>query len=342
MFLRRATGVIKRSVPEGTKVRIGQTIATIDADGKPSAKPAASGGAKNADALCAGEGARKHRRLRPNRKRNFRPPSGAWWMSINSSRRKFRQVGPGGRITKGDVVKYMEGRNDAESPGTIAAPERASDLDFASATPIIETPAPVTRAEGAGQRRVPMSKIRKKIAERLVQAQQTAAILTTFNEIDLHNVIDLRTKFKERFEKVHGVGLGFMSFFARAVVLALKEFERVNGQIDGDDVIYHDYVHLGIAVSTERGLTVPILRNADKMSFAKIEMEIKRLAAATRDGKLSLAGTERRHLHDHQRRRLRLAAVARRSSIRRNPASSACTRSRNAPSPSATRSSSAR
>src|SRR5204863_7182979 len=116
-------------------------------------------------------------------------------------------------------------------------------------------------------RREPMSKIRKKIAERLVQAQHTAAILTTFNEIDLQNVIDLRIKFKERFEKKHGVGLGFMSFFAKAVVLALKEFERVNASIDGDQIVYHDYVHLGIAVSTERGLAVPVVRDAHKMSI---------------------------------------------------------------------------
>jgi 2-oxoglutarate dehydrogenase E2 component (dihydrolipoamide succinyltransferase) len=133
-----------------------------------------------------------------------------------------------------------------------------------------------------------MSKIRRRIAERLVSAQQNAAILTTFNEVDLKNVMDIRARLKETFEKVHGVGLGFMSFFARAVVLALKEFPRVNAQIDGDDVVYFDAVHLGIAVSTERGLAVPVLRDAHQMSFAKIESEIKRLAAATKDGKLSL------------------------------------------------------
>src|SRR5437867_9206551 len=137
-------------------------------------------------------------------------------------------------------------------------------------------------------RREPMSKLRKKIAERLVQAQHTAAILTTFNEIDLHNVIDIRARYKEKFEKAHGVGLGFMSFFAKACVLALKEFPKVNAQIDGDDIVYHDYVHLGIAVSTDRGLAVPILRHVEAMSFAKIESEIKRLAAATREGKLGL------------------------------------------------------
>ena len=135
------------------------------------------------------------------------------------------------------------------------------------------------------------SKIRKKIAERLVEAQQTAAILTTFNEADMSAIMDLRAKFKEKFEKTYGVGLGFMSFFARAVAIALREFPRVNGQIDaekGDTIIYHNYVNLGIAVSTERGLAVPVLRHVEQMSFAKIETEIKRLAAATRDGKLSL------------------------------------------------------
>src|SRR5437588_6053155 len=121
------------------------------------------------------------------------------------------------------------------------APQKASDADFAAATPIIETPPPASKSDGA-VRRVPMSKIRKKIAERLVSAQHTAAILTTFNEVDLQAVIDLRTKFKEKFEKKFAVGLGFMSFFAKAVALALKEFERVNASIDGEEIVYHDYV----------------------------------------------------------------------------------------------------
>jgi 2-oxoglutarate dehydrogenase E2 component (dihydrolipoamide succinyltransferase) len=133
-----------------------------------------------------------------------------------------------------------------------------------------------------------MSKIRKRIAETLVHAQQTAAILTTFNEIDLTTIVDLRNRYKERFQELYGVGLGFMSFFARATVLALKEFPRLNAFIDGDDVIYHQYVNLGIAVSTDRGLAVPVLKDADQMSFATFESEIKRVAGAVRDGKLAL------------------------------------------------------
>jgi len=124
--------------------------------------------------------------------------------------------------------------------------------------------------------------------DRRGQAQHTAAILTTYNEVDMSAVLSLRGKYKERFQEVHGIGLGLMSFFARASVLALKEFPRINAFIDGDDIVYHQYVHLGIAVSTDRGLAVPVLRHVENMSFARIETEIKRLATATRDGKLSV------------------------------------------------------
>ncbi len=148
--------------------------------------------------------------------------------------------------------------------------------------------APEPGFDEQGIKRVPMSKIRVRIAQNLLLAQQTAAILTTFNEIDLTAVSALRTRYKERFQEVYGVGLGFMSFFARAAVLALREFPRVNGRIDGTDVVYHNFVNLGIAVSTERGLIVPVLRNAESMSFARIEAEIKRLAAAARDGKVAI------------------------------------------------------
>lgn len=133
-----------------------------------------------------------------------------------------------------------------------------------------------------------MSKLRKRIAQRLVAAQQETAMLTTFNEIDLTEVIALRKSFKEDFKKVHGVSLGFMSFFTRATSLALMEFPEVNAIIDGDDVVFHDYVNMGIAVSTERGLVVPVVRDVLPLSMAQIEGEIKRVAFAARDGKLKL------------------------------------------------------
>jgi 2-oxoglutarate dehydrogenase E2 component (dihydrolipoamide succinyltransferase) len=182
-------------------------------------------------------------------------------------------TGPKGRLTKEDVEAFV--------PAPSATPERKKE----------PAPAPAEQAityDSTGIHRAPMSKIRKRIAETLLLAQHTAAILTTFNEVDLTSILELRNKFKDRFQEVHGVGLGLMSFFARACVLALKEFPKINAFIEGDDVVYHQFVNLGIAVSTDRGLAVPVLRNAEKMSFAKIESEVKRLAGATRDGKLSL------------------------------------------------------
>ncbi len=134
-----------------------------------------------------------------------------------------------------------------------------------------------------------MSKIRRKIAQNLLNAQQNAAILTTFNEVDLTEVMALRKKYKEPFGEKHGVGLGFMSFFSKAAAVALQEYERVNARIDGDEIVYHDYVNLGVAVSTERGLTVPVIKDVQAMGFADVEKEIKRVALAARDGKLGLS-----------------------------------------------------
>jgi 2-oxoglutarate dehydrogenase E2 component (dihydrolipoamide succinyltransferase) len=133
-----------------------------------------------------------------------------------------------------------------------------------------------------------MSRLRAKVAERLVEAQQTAAMLTTFNEINLKAVMDLRSQYKDEFEKKHGVRLGFMSFFTKAVVEALKRFPAVNASIDGDDIVYHGYFDIGIAVSTERGLVVPVIRNADQLSMAEIEATIRDFGLRARDGKLKL------------------------------------------------------
>ncbi len=203
-------------------------------------------------------------------------------------------TGPGGRLTKEDVetfIKRQEGNGKGQQQAPAAQQVQAQPAPVRAAPPAPPSsstgPAGIT-FDGSGIHRAPMSKIRRRIAETLVQAQQTAAILTTFNEVDLTEVINLRTKFKDQFEKTYGVSLGFMSFFARAVVLAVKDAPRVNAFIEGNDIVYHNYVNLGIAVSTDRGLAVPVLRNVQDMSFARIEAEIKRLAQATRDGKLSL------------------------------------------------------
>ena len=215
-------------------------------------------------------------------------------------------TGPGGRLTKEDVENFVKRpatadlRQEGNGKGQQAAASATPPASAPAARQAPAGPAPSQTQmpsaqpsqplsfDASGVHRVPMSKIRRKIAETLVHAQQTAAILTTFNEVDLSEVINLRNKFREQFEKVYGVSLGFVSCFSRATVLALKEVPRLNSFIDGNDIVYHNFVNLGIAVSTDRGLAVPVLRNVQEMSFARIEAEIKRLAQATRDGKLSL------------------------------------------------------
>lgn len=178
-------------------------------------------------------------------------------------------TGRGGMVTKSDLIEHLE-----RAPVTPVSPPPES------------TPTPArTRAE----RREPMSMLRRKIAERLVKAQHTAAILTTFNEVDLSAVMTLRAQHREAFKARHGVSLGFMSFFARASVLALRDHPLVNAFIDGNDVVYHDYQDVGVAVGTDRGLVVPVVRDAGKMNLAELEKEIARLAEKARAGKLSVA-----------------------------------------------------
>jgi 2-oxoglutarate dehydrogenase E2 component (dihydrolipoamide succinyltransferase) len=297
-------GVIRRVKKEGDTVSIGETIARIDengarakpqAPGAPAKQPAAAapaGPAPSADAKPQAKGEMKPQDMRPSVRRMVDENK------LNPS--ELTGTARGGQLTKEDVVaqlgKSKVNEADQSQREARAAEAPASARPQAAAAPAAAPPmsspsralAEIGDFDPDGTKRVPMTKIRKKIAERLVQAQQTAAILTTFNEVDMSAVMDLRAKHKERFEKMHGVGLGFMSFFARACVLALREFPRVNAQLDGDDIIYHSFVNLGIAVSTDRGLAVPVLRNVERMGFAQIESEIKRLAAATREGKLSL------------------------------------------------------
>ncbi|PZX32171.1 2-oxoglutarate dehydrogenase E2 component [Cupriavidus phytorum] len=188
-------------------------------------------------------------------------------------------TGKDGRITKGDAIAA------AAAPAAKAAPAPA-----AAKPALQQVSAPVDFA-ALGDRpeeRVPMSRLRARIAERLLQSQATNAILTTFNEVNMKPVMDLRNKYKDRFEKEHGVKLGFMSFFVKAAVHALKKFPLINASIDGNDIVYHGYFDIGIAVGSPRGLVVPILRNADQMSLADIEKKIAEFGVKARDGKLSL------------------------------------------------------
>ncbi len=235
--------------------------------------------------------------------------------------------GKGGRLTTDDVLNHLEQRQAATKatpaavpPADVAAPPVAAPAAAAvpappppaavapvvvtkapsppkagpaaparPSPPVLPTPAAAASAPAVdGVRRVPMPRLRQRIAEHLVAAQHTAAMLTTFNEVDMSAVMALRTRYKERFSEVHGVGLGFMSFFSRAVVQGLAEFPSINAFIEGTDMVFHDYVNLGIAVSTDRGLVVPVLQHAETMSLARIETEIKRLAQGARDNRLSL------------------------------------------------------
>jgi len=186
--------------------------------------------------------------------------------------------GRDGRITKGDVLTHLADKSSAPaaaaSPALRAAPSPAGAGEVAGGE--------------RGERRVPMTRLRARIAERLIQAQSTAAMLTTFNEVDLKAVNELRARYKDRFEKEHGARLGFMSFFVRACVEALKRFPVVNASVDGNDIVYHEYYDIGVAVSTERGLIVPVLRNADQMSFGEVEKAVVGYATRAREGQLSL------------------------------------------------------
>ena len=184
-----------------------------------------------------------------------------------------------GRLTKSDVLAHAATARPAPAPAPAAAPSGQAP---------VQTLQPMTVTDGRTVERVAMTRLRKRTAERLLQAQQQAAILTTFNEVNMQPLMDLRARHKDAFEKRHGVKLGFMSFFVKAAVEALRRFPVVNAAVDGDDIIYHGYFDIGVAVGSERGLVVPILRNAEELSFAQIERTVADFGQRARDGKLAL------------------------------------------------------
>jgi len=256
-----ADGVLV-SILKGEKgtVKAGEVIAKIDTDAKAQAgvQPVAAAAAPAAAAKPASAPA-----VMPAA-RKLAAEKGVDTATIQGT-------GRDGRVTKADVLTQG------------AAP--------AARAPLPQPPAPVSVEQmlsGRPQERVPMSRLRARIAERLVQSQSTAAILTTFNEVNMQPVIELRKKYAERFEKEHGVRLGFMSFFVKAAVHALKKYPIVNASVDGSDIVYHGYFDIGVAVGSPRGLVVPILRDADQMGFAAIEKRIAELGRKAQDGKLSL------------------------------------------------------
>jgi 2-oxoglutarate dehydrogenase E2 component (dihydrolipoamide succinyltransferase) len=265
-----ANGILKEiKVHAGATVKSGDLLALIEEGVAPATAPAAAAAvaapvAASPAATVPAEAAK----LSPSVRR-----------LVEENRLDPAQVpasGRDGRLTKGDVVGHLD-RQKTE-PAATPAPA-------AAAAPV---PVPAAPAGPRGEQRVPMTRLRQRIAERLVQVQHNAALLTTFNEVDLTAINELRSSHKERFEKEHGVKLGFMSFFVKAAVAALKKFPIVNASIEGTDVIYHEYYDVGVAVSTDRGLVVPVVRNADKLGFADIERQIADYGSRARSGSLTL------------------------------------------------------
>jgi 2-oxoglutarate dehydrogenase E2 component (dihydrolipoamide succinyltransferase) len=196
-------------------------------------------------------------------------------------------TGKGGRLTKGDVLAYLEQAQQA-APARTPAAAAAPSTPAAAAAPSTPAAAATAAPAGRAERRKPMSRLRQRVAERLVEAQQSAAILTTFNEINMGPVMALRKRYRDRFEDTHGVRLGFMSFFVQAAVRALRRFPAVNAYLEGNEIVYHDYCDIGIAVGSPRGLVVPILRNAESMTLAGVESQIAEYGRRAGDGSLAV------------------------------------------------------
>jgi 2-oxoglutarate dehydrogenase E2 component (dihydrolipoamide succinyltransferase) len=288
-------GALTHGVPEGSTVKIGAVIGAIEegATGTATASAAAPKAATvsaptasaPAPALMAASGGTSH-------SADLSPAVRRMVTEQNLNPTAIAGTGREGRITTGDVIDYVDrgGAARPASTGGAAGSAVGTGATAAGSAAPIATPAPTasTTKLDPRDRRVPMSMLRKKIAERLVQAQHNAAILSTFNEVDLTEVNALRAKHKEAFKAKHGVNLGFMSFFSRACVEAMKEVPGVNYMIDGSDTIQRDYIDLGIAVGTPRGLVVPVIRDAQNLGFVEIEKTIAEFGAKGKEGKLTM------------------------------------------------------
>jgi 2-oxoglutarate dehydrogenase E2 component (dihydrolipoamide succinyltransferase) len=299
-------GVLKEiRLTDGTTVTSGQVLAVIEegAAAVPGASApailAASSGATAAakDTVAKAAVAKDAAKPDTSKPDTVRPDTAGGKLSPAAKRvaeenkvdpKTVAGSGRDGRVSKSDVVNYLTTK-DAASPPPAPAPASApaAAAGLAAKAPAQFVPAPSARTARAEQR-VPMTRLRARIAERMVQAQATQALLTSFNEVDLHAVNELRARYKDPFEKQYGVKLGFMSFFAKACVEALKKFPSVNASVDGGDIVYHEYFDIGVAVSTDRGLIVPVLRDADQLSFADIEKSIGNFAARARAGSITI------------------------------------------------------
>lgn len=256
-----SSGKLEILVPEGQLVAVGTVVASIDEKAvAPQAKKEVKKDVPPAVPLTSPTSAKAE----PAYAQGHPSPAAKKIMEENGlSASSVKGEGRGGRITKADVLNTL------------------------SAAPVLDSVQTATTGERI-ERREKMSMLRKKVAQRLVSVKQSTAMLTTFNEVDMSAIMEIRKQYKDVFKEKHGVGLGFMSFFTRAVCMALEAFPNVNARIEGDEIVYHDFSDIGIAVSAPKGLMVPVVRNAERMSLAQIESEILRLATRARDGKLSL------------------------------------------------------
>ena len=273
-----AAGVLGQIIKgDGSTVVAGEVIASVDTEGKgaaavpaPAAAPATAAKDVPAPAAATAAGVAMPAAAKVMADAGLLPGSVAG-------------TGKDGRVLKGDVLGAMAAGTPvpAPAPATAASAPRP-------ALPEVKPPLDLTSLSNRPEQRVPMSRLRQRVAERLVQSQSTAAILTTFNEVNMQPLMDMRNRYKDKFEKEHGVKLGFMSFFVKAAVAALKKYPLVNASVDGNDIVYHGYFDIGIAVGSPRGLVVPILRNADQMTFAEIEKKIAEYGQKAKDGKLGI------------------------------------------------------
>lgn len=278
-----AAGVLAQVLQnDGDTVVADQLIATIDTEAKAGAVAAAAGEADVQPAAAAAAPVAQPAAAAASSTAAAAPSAAKLMAEKGLAAGDVAGSGRDGRITKGDVLSAVGAPKAA--PAAPAKPAAAKP-----SLPDVKVPASATTwLSDRPEQRVPMSRLRARIAERLLESQQTNAILTTFNEVNMQPVMDLRAKYKDKFEKEHGVKLGFMSFFVKAAVHALKKFPLVNASIDGNDIVYHGYFDIGIAVGSPRGLVVPILRNADQMSLADIEKKIAEFGQKAKDGKLSI------------------------------------------------------
>jgi len=278
-----SAGVLAEIIqPDGATVVADQLIAKIDTEGKagaaaPAAAPAAAAAPAPAAAPAAAAAATG------GSKADVAMPAAAKLLADNNLKTgDVAGSGKDGRVTKGDVLAAVASGAKPAPAATIAVPAAKPAL------PQVAAPASAPDLGERPEQRVPMSRLRARIAERLLQSQSTNAILTTFNEVNMAPVMELRKRFQDNFTKEHGVKLGFMSFFVKAAVHALKKYPVLNASVDGNDILYHGYFDIGIAVGSPRGLVVPILRNADQMSFADIEKKIAEYGKKAQEGKLGI------------------------------------------------------